>query len=73
MFEPKRRVPAGAPFLSQAAGRVWFEVAKPNPQVQARGSKLWVGFAGTNFRGTAEVGKDAASWVVGTDGSTSNG
>ncbi len=70
-------MPAGAPFLSQAAGRVWFEVevleAKPNPQVQARGSKLWVGFAGTNFRGTAEVGKDAASWVVGTDGSLSNG
>jgi hypothetical protein len=58
---------AGAAFLGQAAGRVWFEVEV----VEAAGG-LRVGFAGTNFRGTY-VGGDAASWAVYQNGGTRHG
>jgi hypothetical protein len=46
---------AGAPYLSQAVGCVWFEVEV----VEAKGVAL-VGFAGTNFRGSG----DALPWSV---------
>jgi hypothetical protein len=43
-------------------GRVWFEVEV----LEAKGSAL-VGIAGTNFRGTATFGTDAASWSIYSD------
>ena len=56
---------AGAAFLCQAAGRVWFEVEV----VEAKGGAL-VGFAGTNFRNNSTVGTDALSWSIYSDGKT---
>jgi hypothetical protein len=57
---------AGAAFLCQAAGRVWFEV-----EVLAGSDYMVVGFAGINFRGGAgkpppgeELGSDERGWGV---------
>ncbi len=58
---------AGAVFLCQAAGRVWFEV-----EVVYAAGNLQVGFAGTNFRGTL-AGGDATSWAVYENGGTRHG
>jgi hypothetical protein len=49
--------------MSQATGRVWFEVEV----VEATGMAL-VGFAGTNFRGGMVGYKDAMSWGIAEDG-----
>ncbi len=52
---------AGAAFLCQAAGRVWFEV-----EVLAVSNDMVVGFAGTNFRAIrgAKLGSDERGWGV---------
>ncbi len=52
---------AGAPYLSCAAGKVWFEVEA----LESSGQVL-VGAAGTSFRGDA-LGLDAASWGIFSD------
>jgi hypothetical protein len=57
----------GAAHLCRSTGRVWFEV-----EVLKASGYIHVGFAGTSFRGK-EVGGDAASWAIITDGSTQHG
>ncbi len=49
---------AGAAFLCQTVGRVWFEVEV----VEASGD-MTVGFAGTDFRGTT-LGEDKRGWGI---------
>ena len=56
------------PYLSQAAGRVWFEVEV----VEAKGRAL-VGFAGTNFCGSMVGYEDAVSWGINAEGKRYHG
>ncbi len=64
----RRYMSAGAAFLCQSAGRVWFEV-----EVLAVSDYMVVGFAGTNFRGALNpLGADERGWGVAKSGAATH-
>ena len=61
---PGQEASVGAPYLSAATGRVYFEV-----ECEGASGGIEVGLAGTNFRGQ-KVCACEASWSILKDGTT---
>jgi hypothetical protein len=59
---PGQEASVGAPYLSAATGRVYFEV-----ECEEASGSINVGLAGTNFRGQV-VSACEASWSIYNDG-----
>ncbi len=61
---PGKEASVGAPYLSAATGKVYFEV-----ECEGGSGSINVGLAGTNFRGQVVCACEA-SWSIFSDGAT---